>query len=277
MISVEELSKPYNLELQEVEKLEGYASTNFRIKSKGENYLLKHYLDPTEYGLICEEEKILKSLAKQHFSFQLPTCVQELHTYKNGTFSRLLPFIEGKLLSTVEQSTNLIGNFGEAVGLLNTHLLDMKSDIIQGRELFWDMKLTMLNLEKASFIKNPEDRKVVKYYLDLFEHIVVPIQNNLRHSIIHSDLNDNNILVEDQSVTGIIDFGDITYSPLVYEVAIALTYIMLANENDPFEKAMAFLQGYHKILPLTKKEESQASKVEVIEKYGKAPKQYYYY
>ncbi|MCK8521457.1 aminotransferase class III-fold pyridoxal phosphate-dependent enzyme [Aquimarina sp. D1M17] len=251
---MKELLEPYSIHPQETEKLDGYASTNFRIKSEGKNYVLKHYLEPNEFELIDEEERVLQLLLQQKLPFQLPSCIEKIHTYKDGSFSRLLAFIDGKLMSSVEQTTNLLENFGSAVGLMNTHLQSIESSIIRARELFWDMKHTLLNAEKVSYIEQPEDRKVVNYYLDLFEQLVVPKQRKLRHGIIHSDLNDNNIFVKDNTVTGIIDFGDITYSPLIYEVAIALTYIMLANESDPFEKARAFLQGYHKILPLKKEE-----------------------
>ena len=254
MDSVRKILEPYQVEPQEIEKLDGYASTNFRIKSEETNYLLKHYLEPNEFGLICEEERMLKQLSNKNLPFQLPLFIQEMHIYEDGSFSRLLPFIEGRLLSSARHTSSLIESFGEAVGQLNTHLLPLKSDTIKARELFWDMKHTLLNAEKASYINDLGDRKVVNYYLDLFRHNVVPIQTQLRHCIIHSDLNDNNVIIEGENIKGIIDFGDITYSPLIYEIAIAITYIMLANEDDPFEKAKAFLRGYHKVLPLKREE-----------------------
>jgi len=177
-----------------------------------------------------------------------------MHTYEDGSFSRLLPFIEGKLLSSAEQTTSLLENFGSTAGLLNSSLIGAESDTIKAREQEWDMKHSLLNKDKLAYITKPEDRKVATYFLDLFENQVVPIQQQLRHSIIHSDLNDNNVIVKDDQVKGIIDFGDIAYSPLIYEVAITLTYIMLRNEADPFEKAQTFLKAYHKVLPLKKEE-----------------------
>lgn len=251
---MEALLKPYHIQPQEIERLEGYASINYRVKSKGVNYLLKHYLDVTEYRLICEEDRILKQLSNQNLPFQIPASQHEIKLFKDGSFSRLLPFIEGNLLSSVAQTTALVTNFGEAIGLLNQSLLSVQSDTIKARTLFWDMKHTLLNAEKTSYIQHPEDRKVVHYFLDLFQQNVFPIQHQLRHSIIHSDLNDNNVIVEGETIKGIIDFGDSVYSPLIFEVAIAVTYIMLSNEKEPFEKAKAFLQGYHSVVPLTKEE-----------------------
>lgn len=251
---MEELLKKYNIKTQEIEKLDGYASINYRVKSEGVNHLIKHYLEPDEYEIICEEDRILKLLTDRNLSFQLPASKHEIKFLQDGSFSRLLPFIEGKLLSSVKQTEHLLQNFGEAVGLLNYYLLSLKSNVIKARELFWDMKHTLINSDKISYIKDPNDRKILVYYFDLFEQNVFTIQNQLRHCIIHSDLNDNNIIVQGEAIKGIIDFGDITYSPLIYEVAIALTYIMLSNQNSCFEKAKAFIQGYHKVLPLKKEE-----------------------
>ena len=254
MQGLEELIKPYGIKPQEIERLDGYASINYRVKSEGVNQLIKHYLDINEYEFISEEDRILKLLSNKDLPFQLPASRHNMKSLENGSFSRLLPFIEGDLLSSVKQTDSLLRSFGEAIGHLNYNLLSVKSNIIKARELFWDMKHTLVNAPKASYIKNANDRKLVTYFLDLFEQNVFPIQSELRHSIIHSDLNDNNIIIEGEKVNGIIDFGDITYSPLIYEVAIALTYIMLSNESDPFEKAKVFLHGYHKVLPLKRKE-----------------------
>lgn len=253
MKDLKELLAPYGLSSpEETERLDGYASINYRIKSQGTNYLFKHYTDPQDYKLISEEDRTLKSLLD--LPFQVPGSLHEMVTYKDGSFSRLLPFIEGDLLSTTDHSDRLMHHFGRCVAQLNKSLFGRTNDTFQARTLFWDMKYTLLNLEKTTFIEKATDKKVVHYYFDLFEHHILPVQHTLRSCIIHSDLNDNNVLVKGDVISGIIDFGDITYSPLIYEVAIALTYIMLANESQAFEKAAFFLKGYHEVLPLEQRE-----------------------
>jgi len=254
MKSLQQLLEPYRLAYQTYEQLSGYDSINYRLKNNETNYLLKHYTDTNNFSLITAEDDVLKALNKGDLPYQIPVAIKEFHTYDDASFSRLLPFIEGELLSGVKPSDELLFNFGEATGLLNNQLLNIKNNTIKARESFWDMKQTLLNVENATLIENSADRKLVNYFFDLFEHKVLPIQKKLRHSIIHSDLNDNNIIVENEKVKGIIDFGDIAYSPLIYEVAIAITYIMLANENDPFEKAKAFIKGYNSVIGLSKQE-----------------------
>ncbi len=54
-------------------------------------------------------------------------------------------------------------------------------------------------------------------------------------------------------VSGLIDLGDMVYSALVNNVAIACTYAML-NTEDPLQAASWVIQGYHGAFPLTEQE-----------------------
>jgi len=244
---------PYGLEDSKVKKLDGYASINYHIETKTDQYVLKHYLDPLELDLIEGEEAILKSISS-NLPFMLPASKKALHIQEDQSFTRLLDFIPGSFLSEVKQTGALLYNFGESIGYLNRALQGKRNPAIEGRKLFWDMQHCLLNRSKINYIQEASRRKLVTYFFDLFEHKILPVQPYLRYSIIHGDLNDNNVLVQDDKISGFIDFGDIAYSPLVNEIAIAMTYVMLANERDPFEKAIQVLKGYHTIIPLQQKE-----------------------
>jgi hydroxylysine kinase len=51
--------------------------------------------------------------------------------------------------------------------------------------------------------------------------------------MIHGDFNETNIIVDETNVSGILDFGDSSYSYYVFEVAICALYMMLdAVKND---------------------------------------------
>ena len=54
-------------------------------------------------------------------------------------------------------------------------------------------------------------------------------------------------------ISGIIDFGDMAHTFLVGELAIAITYLIL-EEEDPFEKIKAVVRGYQSIMPLREEE-----------------------
>ena len=46
-----------------------------------------------------------------------------------------------------------------------------------------------------------------------------------------------------------IDFGDMVHSPLIHELAIALTYSLM-GKDQPIEWALPLIKAYHKVLPL---------------------------
>jgi Ser/Thr protein kinase RdoA (MazF antagonist) len=56
-------------------------------------------------------------------------------------------------------------------------------------------------------------------------------------------VNDYNVLVESDRVTGLIDFGDIVYSWTVGELAVALAYVVL-GKKDPWAEAAHVVEGY---------------------------------
>lgn len=244
---------PYDLTVSTVSRLDGYASINYKLTTAEGTFVLKHYQDPSEYDLIRAEDLLL-SQVKHLVAFAVPGAAFPLQKLEDGTFTRVIPFIKGQLLADANRSDALLFNLGGCIARLHLAWQEMRSAPVEARKLFWDMEYTLLNLPKMGFITDPRDRKLVHYFYDLFAHHILPRQNGLRHSLLHGDLNDNNILVEGDLVTGFIDFGDLTYSPLIYEVAIALAYIILAEPEQPFEKAAHVLKGFHQQVPLTREE-----------------------
>ena len=65
----------------------------------------------------------------------------------------------------------------------------------------------------------------------------------LRHSVIHGDANDHNVLVNEDEAT-LIDFGDLHYTATICELAIASAYVAL-NKKDPLTAIGHLVAGYH--------------------------------
>ena len=250
------LLKSYSISPVEIQKLEGYDSHNYKIQTENEIFVFKHHTNTSEYELINSENRILEEISPK-LPFQLPVAIasedKTIHKHTDKTFSRLVPFIEGKFLYEVQHSDDLLFHFGKAIAELNIALKGKRSLAIEGRKSEWDMQYNLLNTSKARFIKEVERRKLVDYYFDQFEQFAIPRMQNLRFSIIHGDLNIQNVLTDGNRITGIIDFGDICYSPLVNEIAIALSYIMFEKE-EPVQAAKQVIKGYQSIYPLTEDE-----------------------
>lgn len=90
-----------------------------------------------------------------------------------------------------------------------------------------------------------------------FERFVVErnLLDSVRSSLIHGDANDFNVLVdkEGNQVTGFLDFGDMVYSYLVNDLAIAVAYGVMKSP-EPLNSLYVILQGFQTELPLEKNE-----------------------
>ena len=75
----------------------------------------------------------------------------------------------------------------------------------------------------------------------------------LPEQVIHGDLNDHNILVDGGAVTGILDLGDAHAAPAVFDLAIAVAYAIL-GQDDPLVAAATVVGGYNEERPLTEVE-----------------------
>ncbi len=258
MVSViNKLLQPYSLKTKKAKKLEGYISTNYKITDQNENhYVLKYYSDVSELPVIQEEIELVNKI-KEKLPFQLSETLirnaKSIHHYEDGSYSRLLTYIEGELLGDVEHTPSLLHNFGRATAQLDKALLHINAPNILSQQLHWDIQYALLNSNRIKFIKEPYRRKLVDYFLDQFEHFALPKLQTLRQQIIHNDLNDWNVLCRGDEITGFIDFGDVAHSALINESATALAYVMM-NKDDPFVDAAHVIKGYVSVLPLTETE-----------------------
>nr|KAF6283489.1 hydroxylysine kinase [Pipistrellus kuhlii] len=100
---------------------------------------------------------------------------------------------------------------------------------------------------------------MVERVIRLFKNEVTAKLSHFRECINHGDLNDHNILVEPCEpasgdpafrVSGILDFEDMSYGCYVFEVAIAIMYMMIES-RDPVGVGGHVLAGFESVVPLT--------------------------
>ncbi len=236
---------------------------NFRIKTEGDSYLLK-VLRPDSDELFIRFQQALLQHINQGGTLDFPP--KEINHKKNGfdtyidkngraRILRLLHWVPGKLWSSVNPvSDSLLYDLGKKSGKL-THALNGFEHPYSKRYFTWDISsLDWVKNDLAIF--NSYERKFVEYFLDLFQS-KNEIYSCLRRSVIHNDINDNNILVEPQNpthkVNAIIDFGDAIYTPTINELAVVLAYAVL-GKNDPLQAARQVISGYVSEFPLEEKE-----------------------
>ncbi len=259
MTAPDTLENLYGIQNPDLKDLEGYASINTRVKTPdGKTYVWKQNPDsPLERAFLEAENQVLLLLSEKrpyHFPVPQKDCRDNLlSTTENSdgslTLHRLLTFVEGDFFDQVPPTPDLFASLGTFLAKLDRTLLNVRHPGIEARRLQWDLQHLELPLQYLDYIDDSRRRKLIEYFYMQFKEVVVPRLPSLRRSVIHGDANEQNLLTTGGRVSGIIDFGDMSYTPLVNEVAIALTYAMF-GKSDPLTWAGHVLRAYTAELPL---------------------------
>ena len=107
------------------------------------------------------------------------------------------------------------------------------TDDIQIQNNKWNLTEPLWIREHIHEISDPKLEVTVTEILEDFLEISERL-NNLPHYWIHNDLNDLNILVEVSSdgqstLSGILDFGDLSKSPTICNLAICSSYLLIVS------------------------------------------------
>lgn len=252
-----QIQEELNFKVQSIKQLNGYDNKNYLLKADGSSYIFKTYKFSDEmHEFVYAENEILSEL-KNH----IPNTVPQPISFKDGNFvkvlniddkpfiCRILTYLEGSFLADVNQKEELIDSFGSFMARLDKELLKIDNLVIKSRVFEWDLQFFDLNKKYLNDILDATVRHKVFYFFQQFEENVRPYFYELRKQIIHNDANEYNVLINNEIVSSIIDFGDITHSFLINELAIAITYCTYDKDN-PLKYASLFLKAYNTITPI---------------------------
>ncbi len=240
-------------------KLAGYEDTNFLLKSdESGKYVLKVSNEKSPEETLHAQNHLLQFLqehSKQSKAFPAVIPGKDgayLYQVSHGDHDywvRILTYLEGNLLHQVTPSSKLYQHLGRFLGAMNQCLWSFDLPELHTRRSPWDLQYAADCMEYCTEIEDPHYRRLVWYFMQQYEYQVVPNYHELPQGLIHGDANDHNILVSADQVTGLIDFGDATYSQLIHELAVAITYVMMGDKN-PIRAASWVVRGYHLERPL---------------------------
>lgn len=212
------------------------------------------------------QNKLMTHLAAKQLGLEIPKVVhsrtgKEIETSNDGEgrnrYIRLLTWVEGRPLATVSpHSAELLHKVGVLCGKLSKALEDFDHSSAH-RFIKWDLAQVKWIKPHIDKVVDPRKKKLLDYFYELNEHVVVPVAGKLRKSVIYNDANDYNVLVSHEvinpSVPGVIDFGDAVYTHTVNELAIAMAYTLM-HKPDPLATAFHIVKGHHEIYALQEDE-----------------------
>ena len=215
----------------------------------GEKFVLK-IANARENAEVLEAQNAIMNHLAERVSFcprVVPALSGEQITVIENQLVRVLSYLPGKPLATVEKpSLELLYDLGRKLGQLSCALAGFDHPALH-RDFHWDLRKGPLILEEyGPRIKAANLRELVLSFQK-------PSFDKLRRSVIHADANDYNVLVEENKVVGLIDFGDVVYSYTVGDLAIAVAYVVLGKE-DPYAAAAPVIEGYREEFELTNAE-----------------------
>ena len=239
---------------------------NFLFKNQNEQkFVLKVANTKEPFGVLDLQNKALEHLEKST-NLVLPKVIldssgkqiRQEEINDNQHYIRMVSYVEGTPIGDTKQPKDfklLYFNMGSFLGLLGQGLKGFIHKNSNHR-LLWDVKETESLFEIMNYIGDKKKQELVKRSLEYFvEHIKEPLKK-LRSQVIHNDMNPDNVLVKQDAptkVSGMIDFGDMVFAPLVNDLAVAAAYQTVTQQNL-LTGTCYLLEGYQKEYPLTKDE-----------------------
>jgi len=228
---------------------------NFRVTAAGGEYVLKIANVAEDENFLALQNSVLRHVAVSDPDLGVPRVIAtaggEGIAHWQGHAVRLLSYLPGQLYSAVQSDITLLASLGGFMGRLSRALRGFGHPAAYRPGFLW-------NLDDALRVKPwledvADDRRaLVARIFARYEARALPRLPLLRGAVVHQDANDNNIIVSTgahPAVTGLIDFGDMTFGRQINELAVTLAYALL-DAKDIYASASALISAYVRHFPI---------------------------
>ncbi|WP_395408442.1 phosphotransferase [Pseudoduganella sp. UC29_106] len=233
--------------------------------ANGTRYVVKISNPSEPVGIVDFQIAALEHIARVSPAQPVPRVVRTLGgrtrdfvTLPGGQRStvRMLTYLDGVQVKETVRTAEQRRAMGAGLAQLDLALHGF-THLAAQHDLLWNVSAAHRLASKLDGVTDAPRRALAESFMKRFIDHVLPRLASVRSQVIHNDYHFYNVLVApaDQTcITGIIDFGDMLFAPLVGEVATAAAFHMAGNA-DPFEGPSQFVGAYHSILPLTDAEQ----------------------
>ena len=235
----------------------GERDLNFRVDTGPGHYLLKVHNPADGEAALDLQTAALAHIRAVAPDLPVPAVVPTVEgrpwlelTGRDGrrSLARVMTWLGGRHPDPDEFDEQRLREWGRAVARLGRALRGFVHPAA-AYPIAWDIR-RLPQLRTWLPAVDPERREAVEAVLDRFDQRVVPALRGLRAQVVHNDMAPTNVLVDDAlCVTGITDFGDMTHTALVCDLAVAAADLLGAR-RDGLEVAPEVVAGYHAVTPL---------------------------
>ena len=163
---------------------------------------------------------------------------------------RIHRFLPGQAWRDAPASKALGRAIGEALAAIHVSLIDFEP--AGGRRTHsWDIATCTRHRDAIHFVEGPERRRILESVLHEQTAIVEPSLAQCPSGMLHGDANDENLLVEQDAVVGVLDLGDALHGAFVQDLGITLAYAAQHPDAQGLTLPAAIVEGYHRKRPLT--------------------------
>ncbi|WP_019531688.1 aminotransferase class III-fold pyridoxal phosphate-dependent enzyme [Dasania marina] len=231
-----------------------------------EKFILKISNSQDDFGVIDFQTQVLRHVEQQAPNLPIPRVIlsqsgacEEIIKGKNGEkhVVRLLTFLPGVMVRDRPElnSKALRRDVGATVAKLDKALRGFFHPHAKNVHP-WDVMNFMVHRPHTDSISNADIRAKVETVFDYVNKTVTPKLTQLRHQVVHQDAHGGNVLLNPENpncVAGLIDFGDMLYSPLIMELVVACS-MMMEQVEDPVSNMCDIVVGYDRELALEEEE-----------------------
>ncbi|XP_034329776.2 hydroxylysine kinase [Magallana gigas] len=278
----------YGLNVESCKELDSYDDKNYHVIVTGqsENPYIKH---PEEDGYVLKilnkmqsknplfveaQHALINHVAKNGIS--VPHIVKNLkgenmslekiYHSENITDStpfdfyivRLLTYIPGETFFNKPVHPKSLYNIGKVLGKFHNAMEGFHHRFFDSYTFLWNLTEVERLREFLVGVQDENKKALMSEIIDAFNKEVVPKYHKLRKSIIHGDVNESNIIVQEIpgqkvasgeprvcDVSALIDFNDAVSSYTVFDVAICIAYMSIqCKEFDQRDVGGHVLAGY---------------------------------
>ena len=249
----------------DISLLGGERDRNFHVKSSdGNEFVLKVSGEAESMEAIDLQVCVLEHLGRAGCGASAPRGVPTGdgalyfdRMFDNGGHHvvRLVTFLSGRLLEAAAlQDRRTVFALGGLQGRTCRALAGFFHPAAR-RAMPWDIGNGLAFDETLLTALDTQIRQAVEPHLRRLQEETLPALRLLRGQAIHNDVHAGNVLVDDSGrLSGLIDFGDAMFAPLIQDLAASAASIAEFYSSDCGDALARLEQGFHAEMPLLPEE-----------------------